>query len=148
VLTRPAAAEDVTAIRELAGAAYLHYTARIGRSPAPVDADYPALVAAGTTWVAEIDRTLVGFVVLLDHDGYLLLDNVAVAPTVQGSGVGALLLELAEQQARRRGYGEIRLYTNEAMTENLTYYPRRGYRETHRAVEHGYRRVHFVKTLD
>lgn len=31
------------------------------------------------------------------------------------------------------------------MTENLEYYPRRGYRETHRAQQHGYRRVFFTK---
>jgi hypothetical protein len=42
---------------------------------------------------------------------------------------------------------EIRLYTNEAMTENLDYYPRRGYRETHRATQDGYQRVFFSKAL-
>jgi hypothetical protein len=45
------------------------------------------------------------------------------------------------------GLPEIRLYTNEAMTENLGYYPRRGYRETHRATQNGYRRVFFSKVL-
>jgi cation transport regulator ChaC len=33
------------------------------------------------------------------------------------------------------------------MIENLAYYPRRGYRETHRAVQHGFRRVFFAKDL-
>ena len=42
---------------------------------------------------------------------------------------------------------EVRLYTNEAMTENLTFYPRHGYRETGRAVEHGFRRVYFSKAI-
>jgi hypothetical protein len=45
------------------------------------------------------------------------------------------------------GLPEVRLYTNEAMTENLDYYPRRGYRETHRATQNGYRRVFFSKIL-
>ena len=40
------------------------------------------------------------------------------------------------------GLGEIRLYTNEAMTENLSYHPRRGYAQTHRAGQHGFRRVY------
>ena len=33
-------------------------------------------------------------------------------------------------------------YTNEAMAENLSYHPRRGYAQTHRAGQHGFRRVH------
>jgi hypothetical protein len=36
--------------------------------------------------------------------------------------VGARLLALPEEHARRRGLSEIRLYTNEDMTENLAYY--------------------------
>jgi hypothetical protein len=40
------------------------------------------------------------------------------------------------------GLGEIRPYTNEAMTENLSYRRRRGYAETHRAGQHGFRRVY------
>jgi GNAT superfamily N-acetyltransferase len=70
-----------------------------------------------------------------------------VLPSAQGRGVGARLLALAEDQARARGLGEIRLYTNEAMTENLAYYPSRGYAETHRAEQDGYRRVFFSKRL-
>jgi GNAT superfamily N-acetyltransferase len=53
--------------------------------------------------------------------GYLLLDNVAVLPAAQGRGIGARLLALADEQARSLGLGEIRLYTNEAITENLAY---------------------------
>lgn len=52
---------------------------------------------------------------------------------VQGSGAGGALLAYADEAARAAGRSEIRLYTNEAMTENLEYYPRRGFAETHRA---------------
>jgi hypothetical protein len=38
-------------------------------------------------------------------------------------------------------------YTNEAMSENLAYYPRHGYTETHRAEEDGFRRAYFHKLL-
>jgi GNAT superfamily N-acetyltransferase len=58
------------------------------------------------------------------------------------------LLALAEEQARGLGLGEIRLYTNEAMTENLAYYPRHGYAETHRAEQDGFNRVFFRKPID
>ena len=56
-------------------------------------------------------------------------------------------MALAEEEARRRGLREVRLYTNEAMTENLAYYPRLGYTETRRALHDGFRRVFFSKTL-
>ena len=46
------------------------------------------------------------------------------------------------------GLPEVRLYTNAAMTENLEYFPRRGYRQTHRAEHDGYDRVFFAKLLD
>lgn len=41
----------------------------------------------------------------------------------------------------------MRLYTNEAMTENLDFYARAGYREIGRGEQDGFRRVFFVKEL-
>jgi len=90
-----------------------------------MNADYADLVALGTTWVAESDQQVLGFIVLVEGEDHLLLDNVAVDPRVQGLGIGSELLRLAEDEARHRGHREIRLYTNEAMTENLDYYPAR-----------------------
>jgi hypothetical protein len=37
--------------------------------------------------------------------------------------------------------------TNAAMTENLAFYPRHGYVETHRASQDGFDRVFFSKRL-
>ena len=62
--------------------------------------------------------------------------------------MGGRLLRLAEEQARARGLRQVRLYTNEAMTENLAYYLRRGYSETHRATQDGFRRIFFTKPLN
>lgn len=148
VTTRPAERRDVGQIARLARDAYQHYTARIGRAPAPMEADYAAVVSDGTMWIAEGDDQLLGFIVLIDADDHLLLDSVAVDPVARGRGVGAQLLALAENEARRRGYDRIKLYTNKAMTENLDYYPRKGYVETHRGEQDGYRRVFFTKTLN
>jgi N-acetylglutamate synthase-like GNAT family acetyltransferase len=144
---RPAVAADVPAMTELVQAAYQHYVPRIGRQPAPMTADYDAAVRAGNSWIAEQDDTIVGLLVLVPERDHLLLENVAVSPYAQGSGLGRLLLEHAEQEARRLGLTEIRLYTNEAMTENIAYYQRRGYVETHRAGDAGFRRVFFSKQL-
>lgn len=56
-------------------------------------------------------------------------------PAAQGRGVGTELLTLTEHEGGRRGYARLQLYTNEAMTENLDYYPRKGYVESHRAKQ-------------
>jgi GNAT superfamily N-acetyltransferase len=144
---RKAAAQDLAGIRSTVAAAYATYAKRIGRPPAPVTADYAAVVARGEGWVAAAGDVVVGLLVLVARPGYLLLENIAVHPSAQGTGVGARLLALAEEQAARLGLTEIRLYTNVAMTENLAYYPRHGYAETHRAEEDGFQRVYFSKQL-
>jgi ribosomal protein S18 acetylase RimI-like enzyme len=82
----------------------------------------------------------VGLLVAQPAEGHLLLENIAVATSAQNTGLRSRLLCNAEQHALAMGLPEIRLYTNETMTENLDYYPRRGYRETHRATQNGYRR--------
>ena len=144
---RPAAAADVGALRAVAEAAYQGYVPRIGRPPAPMTADYAAAVANGQVWLAARGDTVVGLLVLVGEADHLLLENVAVLPAEQGRGTGSQLLEFAENQARQLGMPEIRLYTNEAMTENLGYYRRRGYIETHRARDEGFARVFFRKAV-
>jgi len=135
----------VAQLHSLAAAAYLPYVPRIGRPPAPLSADYAAIVARGEASVAVRAGQIVGMIVLVAQADHLLLENVAVLPAEQGRGVGTRLLEFADARARELGLPAIRLYTNEAMTENLAYYPRHGYVETHRATEHGLRRVYFIK---
>ena len=111
-------------------------------------ADYAAAARRGQAWLAAENGEAAGFIILIPQPGYLLLENVAVLPAAQGRGIGARLLALAEERARSLGLPEIRLYTNEAMTENLAYYPRHGYTQTHRARQDGFHRVFFRKQLD
>jgi len=147
VTIRRAAEEDADDLRALAVAAYQHYVPRIGRPPAPMTADYARAVRDDEVWVAVRAGTVVGMAVLVPGPDHLMVQNLAVHPAEQGSGIGARLLALAEERAHEYGVPELRLYTNEAMTENLAYYPRRGYREAHRSEQNGFRRVFFVKPL-
>ena len=144
---RPAAVADVPALTKVARQAYRPYVERIGQEPAPMRADYDAVVARGEVWVAEDGRNILGILVLSAEPGYLLVENVAVVPEAQGKGVGKALMRLAEDRAAASGLAELRLYTNAAMTENLTYYPRRGYVETHRGQQGGFQRVFFRKRI-
>ena len=144
---RPATSDDLTAVEEIVQAAYTHYVARIGREPGPMVDDYAALIGEGRIHVAEREGLVLGIIVLIPRDDAMLLDNVAVAPKAQGSGLGRLLLAFAESAALQAGYGAIELYTNEAMTENIELYVRIGYTETHRVEEKGLRRVYMRKPL-
>ena len=145
---RRAASEDVPAIRALVEAAYAVYVPCIGRAPAPVSADYPALVEAGDAWVGVSDGRVVGVLVIRPGDDALELENVAVEPACQGRGYGRELIAFAERRAQELELPAVTLYTNEAMVENLRLYPRLGFVETGRRVEDGFRRVFFRKILD
>lgn len=139
--------DDLTSVEEIVRAAYTHYIARIGREPGPMLDDYASLVAEGRVYVAEHDGIVQGLLVLILQDDTLLLDNIAVAPQAQGLGLGRLMLTFAENVAREAGCGAIKLYTNEAMTENIALYGRIGYTETHRIEEKGLRRVYMRKPV-
>lgn len=146
-MIRRAAPADAESVGRLVHEAYQHYVGRIGREPVPMTLDYALVVAAGRTWLAERGGRLVGVLVLEHAVDHLLVENLAVRPGCQGAGIGSRLLRLADDEARAHGMPEVRLYTHELMTENIAYYPRRGYRETHRAGEPPWRRVFFTRVL-
>jgi GNAT superfamily N-acetyltransferase len=120
---------------------------RIGREPAPMTADYPALIAAGEVWVIRADDGIAGVLVMRTQGSGLLVENVAVAPGRQGQGLGRALMAFAEEHARTEGLGEVLLYTNERMTENLRFYPALGYTESGRGMQDGFARVFYRKAI-
>lgn len=146
-MIRPATPADADAVTSVAQAAFERYVPRIGRPPVPMLLDYAEAIGAAKVWVATEDGTIVGFVLLEDQPDALLLDVLAVAPSTQGKGIGAALLDFTEDQARLRGYQRIVLYTHETMTENLSYYPHHGYTETGRETVQNHNRVFFQKRL-
>ena len=97
--------------------------------------DYAEVVRTAKVTVAELPGEIVGLIVLdVTPEGFLV-DNVAVDPSQQGTGVGRALLEHAEDEARRAGFDSIFLYTHERMTENLALYSRIGYVEFDRRAQ-------------
>jgi GNAT superfamily N-acetyltransferase len=128
--------------------AYTRYVARMGIMPAPALDDYARVIREREVWVAEVDGTLAGVLVLAETSEGFLLDNVAVDPPYQQRGLGRLLREFAEERAAKSGHGSIYLYANVAMTENIASYVRHGYVEYDRRVEGPYARVYLRKTLE
>ena len=86
-------------------------------------------------------------IVLLSQPDHLLLDNIAVKPDSQGTGLGRRLIAFAENEAHRLGFSEVRLYTHQTMIENIALYTRLGFVETGRGRENGYDRVFMTKRL-
>jgi ribosomal protein S18 acetylase RimI-like enzyme len=85
--------------------------------------------------------------VLTERPESFLLQNVAVAPAAQGQGYGRRLITFAEDEAKRRGYDELRLYTNVLMGENIALYQHLGFREIGRIHEQGFDRVSMAKSV-
>ncbi|MEU3516553.1 GNAT family N-acetyltransferase [Streptomyces sp. NPDC006654] len=140
---RPARAEDVPAVTDLA---YHPYVARIGVVPQPMEADHAADVAAGRVFV--VGEPVIGLVVIEAHQDHLFLDSIAVHPDAHGTGVGRRLLEFVDAHARALGLPEVRLYTNAMMWENQEIYPKYGYEVVGRRLNGPYDRIHYRKRLE
>ena len=111
-----------------------------------MDADYEELTRQGLVHVAE-SAGLAGVLVLRAEPDHLLIENVAVEPSRQGSGIGKSLMRFAEQVAHRLHVAEVRLYTHERMVENIAFYESLGYEVTERRPEKGFKRVFMRKRL-
>jgi len=147
VVVRSARPEDAAAIAACVCEAYVHYIERIGKQPGPMLEDYSEVIRQFQVHVAAAGGKVVGAIVLKVTDEGFYVDNVAVRPTVKGTGVGRLLLEVAEAEAHRQAYKSIYLATHELMTENRALYSRIGYVEYDHRVVNGYPRVFFRKVL-
>jgi ribosomal protein S18 acetylase RimI-like enzyme len=148
LVMRRAGRDDAATLRDLARTAYAHYVERIGREPGPMVDDYEKRVAEDECWLVFDDCEAVGYLVLHWEPDHVLLDNVAVAPTRQGRGIGGFLLAYAEHRARAEQRREIRLYTHVTMVENIARYIAVGYVETHREPQSGFQRVFMTKPME
>ncbi len=150
ICIKPATEEDVAAISECVQSAYAHYESSMGQKPGPMLQDYALIVREHLTYVARIARkniSVAGVLVLVQLDGGILLDNVAVNPGQQGKRIGSRLIAFAEAKAREFGYDEIQLYTHEKMTANIAMYKKLGYEEFVRRTEYGFNRVYMRKHI-
>ena len=111
------------------------------------DADLPPLtqtleelraeLADNLGCVAVREGRLVGAVRALRDGPLLLIGRLAVAPDLQGEGVGSALLRAVEERGRAVGCREAELFTGSLSTANLRLYERLGYTETERVPTDG-----------
>jgi len=121
---------DVPGLKVLAERAYGHYIPVIQAVPAPMEADYAAMVRDHEVWTIRGNDALRASLVLIAGDDHLLIESIAVEPSEQGMGTGRLLLDWARQRALALGHRELRLYTNVLMSDNRAWYKRAGFTET------------------
>ena len=97
--------------------------------------------------VTSSAEEVAGYAILILDEHRALLDNIAVDPDEQGSGIGRALIEEVERQTAIHGHRSLDLYTNVVMTANIAWYRKLGFVETRRAEEHGFRRVYMSKAI-
>lgn len=86
----------------------------------------------GSGWTARLGDRLVGAIRVRESDGVLLVGRIAIAPDVQGEGIGRLLLEAAENASSAT---EAELFTGSLSEANIRRYERLGYRESERVPQ-------------
>jgi len=107
-------------------------------------------VSRGECFVAELDEKLVGTIMFQEpawgggggapesgprwfrrHD-VCNFSQFAVEPSLQGAGIGAMMLDTLEKRARELKMAELALSTAEPDTDLVLYYRRRGFRDVER----------------
>lgn len=128
---RPADPREAAAIASIVRAAYARWVPAIGREPLPMRVDYAKALHEhrfDVVVATVVDgQTIVGVIETMQRDDHIWIENVAVAPEAQGSGIGRLLLDHAERLAMAAGCFEARLLTNAAFEANVALYRRLGY---------------------
>lgn len=132
-----------------------------------VDGEMPELRAlatyyagkGGALWVAETNGRIAGMIATAPHDGGAWeISRVYALPSTHGSGLGASLLDLAEQHARTAGALRLVLWSDTQFDRAHRFYEKRGYvrsgpirvlDDISNSLEFGYAKpMHGVEVLD
>ena len=80
------------------------------------------ILTSSTTWIAEIEGVIAGFMTIVEQDGYI--DQLFVDPDFQGRGIGSGLMELA----KRLSPGGLSLHTLQQNVSARTFYEKLGFK--------------------
>jgi N-acetylglutamate synthase-like GNAT family acetyltransferase len=128
MIVRTGEPDDIPALQAIEKKARTVYGALAGfefvtASP-PIAADR---LISGTTFVAEVSGSLVGFALIQPMDGALYLANISVLPDASKRGVGARLIERVIAHARARQATAVTLATFRAPPWNGPWFRRLGF---------------------
>lgn len=139
---RRAKAQDACELSDCIDAAYSVYASRITDLPRISDGINQA-IETNRVWVAEVQQGIIGGIILVPHDDFMMLENIAVHPDNSGLGVGGALIKQAEADCLELGLHELRLSTHVSMPENVRLYKHLGWRETGTSGN----KVHMAKSI-
>jgi len=141
---RAATSDDADALKICMESAYTAYQERMaGARLPPMDADYLSEINNYPTWVVELDKTILGGLIMSLEDGRASIANIAIDPKYQGQGIGGALMKFAESKARENNYSEICLTTHVLLRENISLYQHLGWQE----IERNEDKVYMKKVL-
>lgn len=89
-------------------------------------------IAENDGWVAHAGTRLVGALRAVQDGDLLLIGRIAIAPDMQGEGIGRALLEAVETGSTAR---EAELFTGSLSEANIRLYERCGYVESQRVPQ-------------
>jgi GNAT superfamily N-acetyltransferase len=133
---RPAEPGDVDAIVALMAGYYAQdgytFIADEARAAALMLIDDPAL---GRLWIAEEEKTVVGYVAValgfsFEYRGReAFVDELLIAESHRGRGLGRAALEVAEEYCRQQGVNALHLEVERHREKALELYRRRGFED-------------------
>ena len=128
MILRRAEVTDAAALTACIKAAYAPY---MDLGLPPVAEGVADDIRDQTVWVADIDGTVRGGIVLaLGEKAHIM--NLAVHPDAGGHGIGTALISAAMEAALAAGYKDIALATHIEMTGTQAFYRKTGWEETGR----------------
>jgi ribosomal protein S18 acetylase RimI-like enzyme len=125
----PEAAETVHRLTQAAFAGYTWLDPPSGVTGEGIETVTADLARHGGALAFADGRPLGCLRLEVGHDA-LHVRRVAVDPAGQGGGIGRALMRWADAEARRRGFRRVTVGVRLALTGNLEFYRRLGYRQT------------------
>jgi GNAT superfamily N-acetyltransferase len=125
VTVRPAGPQDIPrleAIENAADSLLIDFLGPDRWDPAPVGDERVALPGFVLVVSESIDGDAVGFVHVIEVDGYAHLEQLSVLPSNTRRGLGRALVEAAKAEASQRGYEWMTLRTYADVPWNAPFY--------------------------
>ncbi|HEV7333846.1 MAG TPA: GNAT family N-acetyltransferase [Flavisolibacter sp.] len=137
---RIATLPDVPSLNVLVNSAYRGESSKVGWTTEAdlldgirtSEASLKAMVEnpAAQILLAEDESEIVGCVYLEKKNRVLYLGMLTVKPTLQAKGIGGLLMQAAEENARQRDCNRIQMTVITERESLIQYYQRKGFRDT------------------
>lgn len=142
ITLRRASEADTQAVSDCITHAYSIYATQTPDLP-DVSGGIAEHIAEDLVWIASLEGRVLGVMILVALDTHVKLANIAVDPSAKGQGIGRMLIDRAETEAKRLGLPEIHLTTHVEMANNIQLYAHLGWV----LAERDGNRQHMIKSL-